>query len=1462
MDGLADSAARAAGASDRAADSARDYANASDRANSSAGDLGQAVSDLTRAHREQAAAADRAADSALSHAAATDRAGESSRSFADWADKVAQSMNGSEASAVRAAGAVNQLGAETSRATRFMVDAGGAAEQISSGMAPIESGAARAASGMKALTAGTSEATSAGKDWTDGWSGRASTADSAAASFRVLGGSASSAGGSLRATGSELSKVAESGSAVSKVFDASNGAFNFKSDMPSVWKSLGSEIGNVSSGLAGLGDKAEAGLSGMSVGVQSVGMGALYATAGIGILTAAAAGIGVAGAFGDVAKSAPMMNEARNAMKDFTHEFSAMSGATSAAGLAPMKGLSATVKELGGELAKVGVQNVGGILGGASTLVASATGAIGQLEPAIGPAITAATSLGKAVIGAFGNSGDAITSFANTVTAQSPGIQAGLEGAVKVAGQIGEIAVKAAGTLGPGIGSDSGETVAGGIGQFLKSISPKWLQSASDAVDRAMGVHTDAQGNVMTGAVSASDSPAFGAGEASTPHAAGMKPGAVDASGAPRAYAPGEFAGSSFGWHMPAGSAPLVAGASNDMSGVQSDMMGGAGSGPTGGGGTAKQAPPSKPGGAYGAPIGGAASPVGLTAGSDAPGGAATPPPPPPPTPGGAAAGKSGLPAASPGATGGFGSGAPSAASAANVAQLQSATTATQGLTAAQNQLAPAAAAAGAAGAAAGSSLGAMGQSAQGAAQATQGAAQQAAPAAQAMQAAAAPPPAPPAPPPPPPAPPPPAAPAAAAVAKTTAAVVSSAAPAAASGGADIGASMGSGMGVGVTKEITNTLTIVKKWIVRVVETAAGALDAHSPSRVFANLGESLPTGLIVGIQAQTPASVAAAKSMIDQVTQASQAAMVNGQAQLAKTSAATYSPTASTAAQQAQAAQGTSPTNPKPTPAGSAQKAAENDKKAKDEDKKKAAEMDRQATFEANKAGLMKRGMSENSAEAKAKLEQVHNDAAKKLRDQRQADHADATLRARGLTPQKTGDPIADAAANEKLATPFTDRQLKHDTAKDAALKLLGVRPLDGSSTDPNGPGHGAPQGNPLNPRAADQAKKFAEHQTDQARAKGDLGKLGSDTGTGMMGGMTDGINKGAGGPADAAGKAADDAVNKVKQKTKTKSPSQVFHDIGGNFMQGWTDGVHEGRRGFDKEWDDIDSDLKGRADKWGSMYPTSPSSGAGGGGGGGGGAGGGGGGGGSDGQLTPWNAHASSRWGPPPGSHGSHGDDFDAATATPAQWAANQAKQNARIERDSKAMYQAHLSALAQGEQAAEAAFTPNVQGNMYRDPVSGGTKNGVSQGFNKDGSIQYNPYADALAGGFGSGVTTASNGVLGLASSAGLTVGNAWARSVIDGSDSVLTKADFTAAAIPALGSDLAKTALGIQNMLGPAGSGAMVAKVNPVTLGAGVAAQPQVHNWNLYIDGQQVRVIANEEIGGAISQLASSISRQVG
>ena len=378
-------------------------------------------------------------------------------------------------------------------------------------------------------------------------------------------------------------------------------------------------------------------------------------------------------------------------------------------------------------------------------------------------------------------------------------------------------------------------------------------------------------------------------------------------------------------------------------------------------------------------------------------------------------------------------------------------------------------------------------------------------------------------------------------------------------------------MGKGVTKEITNTLTIVKKWIVKVIETAAGALDAHSPSRVFAALGQSIPQGLVVGMEADSSKAVSATQAMISQVTAGAQKSLGGVQSQLGGRYGDAIQEALQPGKQPAQQPPAQQPALPQAPPKPPAdrypqmnpQKRAEDEKKKQQEDQKKEEEARRAATFEANKKGLEERGLTPDSAARKAALEQKHNDRKKKLQDQRQIDKDSAILRARGETPLNTGNPESDNAANRAKADAATNKIKQRDANKDAALKLLGVRPQTEAEKAAAPPPPGSS-------KAQDLAAKKTKSDDNAARAKatlknfpgveGGVKQSSAAVGKAVPDGMEGGINQNAGGPADAAGKMAGKAIEAAKKKTKTKSPSQEFHDIGKSTAEGMANGMSAG--------------------------------------------------------------------------------------------------------------------------------------------------------------------------------------------------------------------------------------------------------------------------------------------------------------
>jgi hypothetical protein len=123
--------------------------------------------------------------------------------------------------------------------------------------------------------------------------------------------------------------------------------------------------------------------------------------------------------------------------------------------------------------------------------------------------------------------------------------------------------------------------------------------------------------------------------------------------------------------------------------------------------------------------------------------------------------------------------------------------------------------------------------------------------------------------------------------------------------------------------------------------------------------------------------------------------------------------------------------------------------------------------------------------------------------------------------------------------------------------------------------------------------------------------------------------------------------------------------------------------------------------------------------------------------------------------------------------------------------------------------------------------------------------------LASGMGAALDAASTSVRGIANNSGLAVGYVYARGVESGMDSVMKSADFMAAAVPQIPSQLATTALGQEGLLGPSGGGGQIEKALSVDLmNTSSAAQPmQITNvQHIYLDGKYIDTkISNAVIG---------------
>lgn len=365
---------------------------------------------------------------------AADRAGRSARGMGDefdraglHADRAGHSARGMGDHFDRAAGHASRTAEEAEKLERHLA----AVDKIMQGGAPSSSGAAGGLRGMA----------------DDAERVRGSIGGIGADGGRSLGAVEAGAGRAARG----LREVGGSSRDVSK---------------------LGEVVGGVGRALNSIPDMAMPSMR----AIRGVGLAGGVAALGMGALTAAVAGVGLAGVGLDFAHNNQLMHAGKDAVKDFNKEFTAMKGATTAAGMPEMAGVASSMKGVGRELAQIGAANMGPVLHDVATLGNQATQAMQKLAPSIGPATQGLTSLAGAVLGAFGDSGPAVTSFANTVTQNAAGLQALMGGVINTAAGVGNALVAVGGGIGQfdsGVGSPSGKPPGSGAGSEVE----KWMNA-------------------------------------------------------------------------------------------------------------------------------------------------------------------------------------------------------------------------------------------------------------------------------------------------------------------------------------------------------------------------------------------------------------------------------------------------------------------------------------------------------------------------------------------------------------------------------------------------------------------------------------------------------------------------------------------------------------------------------------------------------------------------------------------------------------------------------------------------------------------------------------------------------------------------------------------------------------------------------------------------------------------------
>jgi len=274
--------------------------------------------------------------------------------------------------------------------------------------------------------------------------------------------------------GKDLARLGESGKDIAKIGDAVKGigGGNGLSGMDLAMKGLRDVGGDLGSSLGKAGsvlDSIPTPALAASTAIKGIGLAGGVSAIGMGALGAAVAGVGLAGVAEDFAHNSQLMNAGSEAVRGFNKQFSAMRSESSAAGMPQMDAFKGSLAGVGHELAGIGAKNIAPVLQDATALGNSATSAMRQLEPAIGPATQALTALGGAVIGAFGNSGPAVTSFADTITQNSAGIQSTTEGIVNTMSSLGSAVVSTYANLPQGMANVGSGNPAQAIGDLGRS---------------------------------------------------------------------------------------------------------------------------------------------------------------------------------------------------------------------------------------------------------------------------------------------------------------------------------------------------------------------------------------------------------------------------------------------------------------------------------------------------------------------------------------------------------------------------------------------------------------------------------------------------------------------------------------------------------------------------------------------------------------------------------------------------------------------------------------------------------------------------------------------------------------------------------------------------------------------------------------------------------------------------------
>jgi hypothetical protein len=333
-----------------------------------------------------------------------------------------------------------------------------------------------------------------------------------------------------------------------------------------------------------------------------------------------------------------------------------------------------------------------------------------------------------------------------------------------------------------------------------------------------------------------------------------------------------------------------------------------------------------------------------------------------------------------------------------------------------------------------------------------------------------------------------------------------------------LGQSTGQGLAVGISGSFGAATGAVSSAMGAVVSAGAAGLDAHSPSQIFVAYGAGIPEGLSLGIQSTAGTAVAATQQMLSQVTQGARQQITGAQTLLGTS----YNQALRTAL--------TQPTNPttgqQPPRYGQDQNQVLRDQQRQQQDQQ-------------NQQSRLQDQQSRQQADANKAQEQQQKDAQRRSELQRLGYSPDTVNRV--LSQENLHNQRADALK--------VQRQQQHDDAVQAAR--LGITPSQvAAQRQQTLLAQPQPQQQPLqqlNSTLGAMTNAFVP----------ELNKSGQQMGQAVTQGLSNGMQQGQGQVNGAGQGMANGLIDQAKKKLGIASPSTVMADVGADVGAGMAQGL-----------------------------------------------------------------------------------------------------------------------------------------------------------------------------------------------------------------------------------------------------------------------------------------------------------------